>query len=56
MDEIKQKAIAAGVPCGVHIVQPSKEELQIKIEEGYRFIAYSIDAVFFDKHVERPFL
>jgi len=34
------------VPCGDHIVQPDPKLLQKRIAEGYRFIAYSIDAFF----------
>jgi 2-dehydro-3-deoxyglucarate aldolase len=33
-----------GVPCGVHVVAPSQELLRERIAQGYRFIAYSIDA------------
>ena len=56
MQEIKNRADDANVPCGVHVVDPSKEELQQKLDEGYRFIAYSIDAVFLNKSVESPAL
>ena len=31
---------------GLHIVEPEPLLLKQKIEEGYQFIAYSIDAVF----------
>jgi 2-dehydro-3-deoxyglucarate aldolase len=41
---IRAQAEAQGLPCGVHVVAPSREELQQRISEGYRFIAYSIDA------------
>jgi 2-dehydro-3-deoxyglucarate aldolase len=34
------------VPCGDHVVQPDPELLKKRMNEGYRFIAYSIDAVF----------
>lgn len=34
-----------GIPCGIHIVEPSKKELNKRIKEGFRFIAYSIDSV-----------
>jgi len=42
------------VPCGIHIVTPSTDELQEKIKSGYRFIAYSIDAVFLNTNVKSP--
>jgi 2-dehydro-3-deoxyglucarate aldolase len=41
---IRAYAEAARVPCGVHVVAPSREELRERINEGYRFLAYSIDA------------
>lgn len=34
------------IPSGVHVVMPEPAELEQRIAQGYRFIAYSIDAVF----------
>lgn len=45
MASIAEKAKRAGIPSGVHVVQPSKDELNRRIREGYRFLAYSTDAV-----------
>jgi 2-dehydro-3-deoxyglucarate aldolase len=42
------------VPCGVHVVAADPRELQQRHEEGYRFIAYSIDAVFLRASATRP--
>lgn len=42
------------IPCGIHIVEPSTRELRSKIDEGYRFIAYSIDSVFLNKSCVNP--
>lgn len=33
------------IPAGIHVVVPSREQLQQRIDEGYTFLAYSIDAV-----------
>ena len=33
------------IPFGIHVVMPSMNELKNKLKEGYRFIAYSIDAL-----------
>jgi len=33
------------IPCGIHIIEPSKKELKLRIRQGYRIIAYSIDSV-----------
>ncbi|MDH5719786.1 MAG: aldolase/citrate lyase family protein [Spirochaetia bacterium] len=54
MRHIKSKAQTYQVPMGMHIVQPSPEELKLRIKEGYRFIAYSIDAVFLYKSALNP--
>ncbi|PNK05544.1 2,4-dihydroxyhept-2-ene-1,7-dioic acid aldolase [Cylindrospermopsis raciborskii S07] len=45
MAQILEKATLSKVPAGVHVVQPSKSELEQRISEGYRFLAYSIDGV-----------
>jgi 2-dehydro-3-deoxyglucarate aldolase len=42
------------IPCGVHVVMPDAEVLQQRIAEGYRFIAYSIDAVFLHSSAIAP--
>jgi 2-dehydro-3-deoxyglucarate aldolase len=54
MQRIRDFAGEAGVPVGVHVVQPSASELSQRIFEGYRFLAYSIDAVMLRISVERP--
>lgn len=54
MQKIKTKADKAKIPCGVHIVEPDKSELKKKIADGYRFIAYSIDAVVLETFTRNP--
>jgi 2-dehydro-3-deoxyglucarate aldolase len=44
MEKIRTLAAAKAIPAGVHVVAPSPEQLQQRLGEGYRFIAYSIDA------------
>ncbi len=34
-----------GVAAGIHVVHPSLEEVKARIEEGFRFIAFSTDAI-----------
>jgi 2-dehydro-3-deoxyglucarate aldolase len=51
---IKRKTDGANIPCGIHVVDPSENELRQKIKDGYRFIAYSIDSVFLNKSVIAP--
>jgi 2-dehydro-3-deoxyglucarate aldolase len=54
MEKVLSKSNNAVIPCGIHVVQPSEEELNKKINDGYLFIAYSIDAVFLNKSVKIP--
>ena len=42
---ISNAAKVKEIPLGIHVVQPSRDELRSRINQGYRFIAYSIDAV-----------
>ena len=55
LNRIHEVTIAAHVACGIHIVHPVKEKLTQCIEEGYRFIAYSTDAVFLNSVVNNPY-
>ena len=42
------------IPCGDHVVQPDPELLKKRISEGYKFLAYSTDAVFIYKSSTNP--
>jgi len=42
---IREKAISKSVAVGMHVVSPSREKLRACLDEGYQFVAYSIDAV-----------
>lgn len=54
MERIRKMAKEKEVPCGLHIVTPSEEQLQKQIKEGYSFIAYAIDAVFLNTFALKP--
>lgn len=43
MEQIRETAKRLNVSGGVHIVEPDKERLQEVIDDGYTFIAYSVD-------------
>jgi 2-dehydro-3-deoxyglucarate aldolase len=45
IEKIRGAAARHGVACGVHVVAASPALLRQRLGEGYRFIAYSIDAV-----------
>ena len=46
MDRINKACIRHGMCMGNHVVQPEPERLAQCIADGYKFIAYGIDAVF----------
>lgn len=54
LNKIISLSSIANIPCGIHVVEPSIENLKLRIEEGYKFIAYSIDSVFLNSSALRP--
>jgi 2-dehydro-3-deoxyglucarate aldolase len=54
LQRIRVLAQQHGIACGVHVVQPDRAELQAHIAAGYRFLAYSIDAVMLQLAAARP--
>jgi 2-dehydro-3-deoxyglucarate aldolase len=54
MESIRATCRAKATPCGLHVVDPDPAALAERINQGYRFIAYSIDAVFLFRAAERP--
>jgi 2-dehydro-3-deoxyglucarate aldolase len=53
MERIRVLAANKGIPAGIHVVAPSQEQMQQRLDEGYRFLAYSIDAVMLNSVVSR---
>lgn len=51
---ISQKAKRRNIAMGIHVVQPDPDKLAARIADGYRFIAYGLDAVFLCHGAERP--
>ena len=49
MSRIRHLAERHHVPSGMHVVAPDPDELRTRLNEGYRFIAYSIDAVVYQQ-------
>lgn len=56
LQRIQTLARQHGIACGIHVVQPDPSTLQRRLEEGFRFIAYSIDAVFLYSSAAMPAL
>jgi len=43
MKRINSVSLAMNMTGGIHVIEPEQEQLQQRIEEGYKFIAYSLD-------------
>ena len=43
MQRILKAGLKAGCPAGMHLVEPDPVRLRQIVDEGYRFIAYSVD-------------
>lgn len=56
LERVRSVCRAHGMPSGVHVVPPSPEELRRRLDEGYRFLAYSLDSVFLRSAARRPVL
>ena len=54
IERIKLSSDKYNISRGIHLVDPDEELLNKSIKDGYRFIAYSIDAVFLNKFSRSP--
>ena len=43
MERIRSIGIASGKAFGIHVIEPDVEELRQRVNEGYNFVAYSLD-------------
>jgi 2-dehydro-3-deoxyglucarate aldolase len=46
LEKVKKAAKKANIISGFHVVPPEIDLLEAKIEEGYRFLGYSLDSLF----------
>jgi 2-dehydro-3-deoxyglucarate aldolase len=42
LERVKEVGIKMNIPGGIHIVEPDLNQLDQRIEEGYKFLAYSV--------------
>jgi len=54
MSKIKLLCKSANIASGIHVVAPSPIQLLDRVNEGYQFIAYSLDSVFLEKSAICP--
>lgn len=50
MDRIKEAAHSLKVSGGIHVIEPESEQLSTRIDQGYTFIAYSLDVRILDSN------
>ena len=50
MARIKEVAQSLNIPGGVHVIEPEFNQLKERIDEGYAFIAYSLDIRMLDNN------
>ncbi len=43
MEHIKSTSKRMGIPGGIHIIEPDPSQLEVRVKEGFKFIAYSLD-------------
>lgn len=47
MEEAMERIVSVGLASdktpGIHVVEPNTEELKLRLDQGYRFVAYSLD-------------
>ena len=49
MERIRSIGIDSGKAFGIHVIEPNIEDLRQKVEEGYNFLAYSLDIRMLDR-------
>ncbi|MFM8907414.1 MAG: HpcH/HpaI aldolase family protein [Actinomycetota bacterium] len=52
--EVVKACKKAGIPSGIHVVQPDAKKLDAEIAAGHRFLAYGTDAVFLTSSAHNP--
>lgn len=55
MNEIRVIADEMNIPSGVHIIEPDSIQLKLRIEEGFKFIGYSLDIRMLDHSCQSAF-
>jgi 2-keto-3-deoxy-L-rhamnonate aldolase RhmA len=48
MEKIKTTALKYNMSGGIHIVEPDTNQLKLRLDEGFKFIAYSLDTRMLD--------
>lgn len=43
VERVRQAGLARGITSGLHVVEPDVQEFNLAIQDGFKFIAYSLD-------------
>jgi 2-dehydro-3-deoxyglucarate aldolase len=54
VDEIVARAKEARKPVGMHVVDPDPSALKLRVDQGFRFLAYTLDTVALRSALENP--
>jgi 2-keto-3-deoxy-L-rhamnonate aldolase RhmA len=49
MERIRTVGLSSGKAFGIHIIEPNVKELRQRVDEGYNFLAYSLDIRMLDR-------
>ena len=52
MTRIKEACLIHNIPFGIHVVSPNQHDLKVALDQGYTFVAHSIDSVFLSSALE----
>ena len=52
MDRIKNAIILSPTVAGLHIIEPQRHLIEQRLQEGFRFLAYSVDALMLQRGSE----
>ncbi|MDG1737045.1 MAG: aldolase/citrate lyase family protein [Paracoccaceae bacterium] len=48
IETVKKAGAARDIPSGIHIIEPDDQQLVDRIQDGYQFVAYSLDVRMLD--------
>ena len=49
LEQIRRVGFSSGKASGIHVIEPNVEELRQRLQEGYSFVAYSLDIRMLDR-------
>ena len=53
IEHAREAGLSHGIPGGIHVVEPDRDELYRQIDSGYRFLGYGLDIRMLDSLCRR---